>query len=439
MSDMVRTQRVRDAVTKTAKLLARDKVEIRQRGGQPAVHYNRDGTVQYVNLPMIPDEPTPAFLDAVQGFLDHEIAHVLFTDKLAEVAVLEPAIREGMNAEVLASTSNIFEDVRIERRMREEYQGSAHNLTKSLIFVLDESLKPRLLEANKLPDARARQASRASIAMVPWVRSLSGDVNADLWLKENGLEADMMLFGMVFPTMKARLAALTSSADAAQLAIDFLKAVSPPPEPEPEPEAGDEGEEDEDEKGEKSKMPSLGKGEDGTSDDDADDDDADADADDGEGDDQDASSGEGAGGSEDESGSDTHKPDKDGDENDGDTSDDDDDEDGDDDGDGDDDDDDGDEDGDEGFGDEDGDDDGEEDGEDGDDEDDDDGEGEHAVTLTEAMKRLDPTQRKLISDYNRKRKTVAQIAEQTGKSETTVAAELKAARTRLNRILEGAE
>jgi cobaltochelatase CobT len=407
----MKVQRLRDAVTKTAKLLARDKVEIKQQGGIPHVSYRPDGSVAYVNLPMIPDEPSPEFMNAVQGFLDHEIAHVLFTDKKLEAAALAPALKEGLPLDRLANLSNFFEDVRIERFMKAEYKGSGYNLTQSLNFVLRETILPKLKETDKLKDKDARLGERVQLTMLAWVRSRGGDTNSDLWLKENSLEAEATTLDKIFPTIRARLAALKTSGDSAELAVDFYRAITPPappPEAEPEPEdgEGDFG----DEKGE---------GEDGEQ------------SDDGEGEDDESEDGEGAGGSEDESDSDTHKPDEDGDENDGDESDGDDDADADGDADGDDDG----ESGDEGEG---------ADGKSSDDDESDDdaedeqSEGKDDVSLTAAMQMLKPQQRKLITDYNKKKKSVAQIASESGRSEATVTSELLATRRRLNELLAGA-
>jgi hypothetical protein len=80
MSALLKTAKIRESITKTTRLLVRDKVEVRQRGVQPLVAYNKDGSVKFINLPVIPDSPSPEFMDAMQGFLDHEAAHVFFTN-----------------------------------------------------------------------------------------------------------------------------------------------------------------------------------------------------------------------------------------------------------------------------------------------------------------------------------------------------------------------
>lgn len=441
MVQMMKVERVRDAITKTAKLLARDKVKVQQRGGQPHVMYDRDGKVQYINLPMIPDDPSQELLNAVQGFLDHEVAHVLFTDKLAEYAGIERAKKAGLPLQSVVSMSNIFEDVRIEKKMRVAYQGAARNLTTALEFVLDKQIAPALADADKIADPNKRSGLRRAQAMVPYIRARSGDANAEKWLVDNHLIDDVKAYDAAFPTLVARLKALETTADTIQLAIDFVEAITPKePEPEEQPEE-DDG----------TPPPSLGEREDGESDDgdptdgedegpegdeDEDDDDFEPDewdedddfeedpdlADDGDdGDDDDFKENDG-----------DDKPDQgdDGEEEDG------------------------------GMNGEDGGDDteqkgkgdqssegkqpdkgenGEEEGEDEEDEDDAEGSGgeKNDVTLTDAMRMIEPTHRKLLMDYNRNRKSVERLATERGVSIDGIADQLRTARRQLNAALNG--
>lgn len=265
MSNFLRTERIREAVTKTAKLLVRGKIEVTQQGAQPYVRYNHDGSIACVNLPMIPEAPSAEFLDAVQGFIDHEVAHVLFTDKLAEIEVLERAAKEQrLPLERIASLSNAFEDVRIERLMKLEYEGAAYNLTRSLEFVMGGAIKQALDACDHIPDEERSQA-RAINGLLVWIRAQGGDHNAQLFIDENNLSPDFAVFSDLFPDMAQRLAAMESSADAAQLGIDFYVAITPPSPPAEEP----EGEEEEDHDN-----PSLGKAKDGTAEDTPEDDDA---------------------------------------------------------------------------------------------------------------------------------------------------------------------
>jgi hypothetical protein len=74
-----------------------------------------------VNIPHIPEDASDDLLIATQGFLDHEVAHVLFTD----YAAIKIAYEEGF-----ASLHNIIEDSFIERKMAVVFAGSAYNLSE---------------------------------------------------------------------------------------------------------------------------------------------------------------------------------------------------------------------------------------------------------------------------------------------------------------------
>lgn len=74
-------------------------------------------------LPALPDNAPDALLEAIQGYLDHETAHVLFTDF------------ENKKAKTLTpeefSCVNAVEDIRIERKLATLFPGVPYNLRKA--------------------------------------------------------------------------------------------------------------------------------------------------------------------------------------------------------------------------------------------------------------------------------------------------------------------
>jgi cobaltochelatase CobT len=57
------------------------KVKVTQQGTSAFVQFDtKTNAPMRVNLPYLPDDATDELLNAVQGFLDHEVAHILFTD-----------------------------------------------------------------------------------------------------------------------------------------------------------------------------------------------------------------------------------------------------------------------------------------------------------------------------------------------------------------------
>jgi len=78
-------------------------------------HAYTDG--KHINIPVLPENDQDSLI-AVRGFLDHEAAHVRFTD----MTVHKP---EGFTGVLL----NLLEDIRIEHRIAQHYPGSKQNLT----------------------------------------------------------------------------------------------------------------------------------------------------------------------------------------------------------------------------------------------------------------------------------------------------------------------
>lgn len=76
-----RIQILREAVVKLTQLLAQEGVTVTQRGHRAFVKSDsRTGKPVLVNIPSIPDDATEDLIIAIQGFIDHEVAHILFSD-----------------------------------------------------------------------------------------------------------------------------------------------------------------------------------------------------------------------------------------------------------------------------------------------------------------------------------------------------------------------
>lgn len=432
MSNIMKVERVRDSITKVAKLLTRDSVDIRMRGDGAHVAYNPDGSVQYVSLPNVPEDPSPEFLDAIQGFLDHEVAHILFTNHVEAMKLIKGAASEGLKADQVMMFSNVFEDIRIERNMKGQFKGSTYNLSKTLDYLIERTILAAVKSASAVEDPAKRAMQRILAGFVMYARSLDGDTTCEAFIADQGLTADYIPVGLLMPTLKSRINALETTEDAVRLAIDFVKAMKEASEP-GEGEGGEDESDSEDgkkeDKADKRDNPSLGTKSDGNNDDQADpdggdnegDDDADGDDDDweeDESDDWDDDADEDGEGGEDQG--DTEKENKgkgdpeDGDDDAGDE---------------------GDEDGGKGE-DPEGEDESPEEGED--ESDDEDGGGRRkGKTLKEAMKLLLPQQRNLLFDYNNRKKSVDRIAEKRGMSRASVESGLLDARRELKRIMKG--
>jgi len=77
-------------------------------------------------LPVLPDDASQELLDVTHGYVDHEAAHVIFSDF---------KVGKGLEAKLFACL-NVLEDVRAEREMSELWAGTAHNLRRTTEWTL---------------------------------------------------------------------------------------------------------------------------------------------------------------------------------------------------------------------------------------------------------------------------------------------------------------
>ena len=71
---------MRQAIATVTQTLSGADVQVTQSGIEAWVRNDASGKPVQVNLPYLPDNADDALIDAIQGFLDHEVAHILFTD-----------------------------------------------------------------------------------------------------------------------------------------------------------------------------------------------------------------------------------------------------------------------------------------------------------------------------------------------------------------------
>lgn len=134
-------QDFRDCVKRVVAMLSGKQIPVAERGNEAYVRYNWRGEPVLVNIPSIPDDASPTLMNAVRGFLDHEVAHILFT---------EPKVAMQMRERGKAPSTglwNALEDVFIERRMGQVFNGTRRNLLATQSLVIDKYFR------NKVPEA----------------------------------------------------------------------------------------------------------------------------------------------------------------------------------------------------------------------------------------------------------------------------------------------
>lgn len=102
-------------------------------------------------LPSLPDKLPGPLVEMIRGYLDHEVAHILFSD----FRLLKKATEIGRKDKShLKFVFNAVEDIRIELKMAEVYKGSGINFKKSRDLSI-EKLKERLSAADSDPILKA--------------------------------------------------------------------------------------------------------------------------------------------------------------------------------------------------------------------------------------------------------------------------------------------
>ncbi|HHR5528325.1 TPA: cobaltochelatase CobT-related protein [Klebsiella quasipneumoniae] len=131
-------QDFRDSVKRVVGLLSGKNIPVAECGDTAYVRYNKKGEPVMVNIPSIPDDASPALMNAIRGFLDHEVGHLLFTD--------EKVVKKMRNTKAFGLW-DALEDVYIERRMSEVFTGSRRNLLSTRNLMIDKYFNPHIKKA----------------------------------------------------------------------------------------------------------------------------------------------------------------------------------------------------------------------------------------------------------------------------------------------------
>ncbi|EPG8501103.1 cobaltochelatase CobT-related protein [Klebsiella pneumoniae] len=131
-------QDFRDSVKRVVGLLSGKNIPVAECGDTAYVRYNKKGEPVMVNIPSIPDDASPALMNAIRGFLDHEVGYLLFTD--------EKVVKKMRNTKAFGLW-NALEDVYIERRMSEVFTGSRRNLLSTRNLMIDKYFNPHIKKA----------------------------------------------------------------------------------------------------------------------------------------------------------------------------------------------------------------------------------------------------------------------------------------------------
>ena len=123
-------------------MLSEKDVEIIFAGTQAQTGYDEAGNPTNITLPMLSENVDDVMRTYIKGFLDHESAHVLYTDGpifRKRIEKIEKKYGEKV-AQMVLMLFNVAEDARIEELMKKRYKGSKENFSNVLKMILEKNL-----------------------------------------------------------------------------------------------------------------------------------------------------------------------------------------------------------------------------------------------------------------------------------------------------------
>ena len=248
---------LRQVVERVVQILSKRQIPVTQRGTTAFVEWDQ-ATLEpkRVNIPSLPDDASDELIEAIEGYIDHEVGHLLDTDpKATKVATLEQQrTRSPVN-----DMRNLIEDARIEKRQMDRFRGSAYNLANVGQFVLGQMHQ----ELGRVTDQKQREA----MLMMPAVRAWAGQELYRNFLEDGGYSREVQpIADKIGPDVLDKIARVTSNEDSLQVArevIARMKSDGPPPPPSspPQSEPGDSPEEQDEEEGDEPEQSGQGEAE----------------------------------------------------------------------------------------------------------------------------------------------------------------------------------
>ncbi|WJW83908.1 hypothetical protein QU516_17370 (plasmid) [Moellerella wisconsensis] len=205
----------RDSLQTVVSLLTSRKIRVVDFGTSAyCAHDKKTGELLYINIPSIPDSASDALLCAIRGFVDHEVAHVLFTN---------PKISTMMSSKVSHALWNVVEDTFIERKMSSMFTGSRKNLIKVQKHLIESFFEPKI-------DTYIREYGKNNkglfldIFLMPVSRAYCGHGPFIEFMEPYWGRFSEELAVLDSINYKTRINRITKSEGSAKLAADLLRA-----------------------------------------------------------------------------------------------------------------------------------------------------------------------------------------------------------------------
>jgi len=234
---------LRQSIRKVTRLLTESKLPVIMAGMQAKVTYDGvTGKPTAVYLPSLPDNASEKLIDAIQGFVDHEVAHVLFSDF--------DALKEGQRMKI-PRLLNAVEDSFIERKIMAVYEGTKNNVSKMRDMFLDQFIEPHVVKAQA--DGMTDPKQWWAILGVCAIRAWAGHTEFEIYMSDKWDLLGNIAKLALEKNIRERLQAITCSNESLKVAIrisHIVKEAEKMPEEKPKPEPKEKDEEKPEEKDE---------------------------------------------------------------------------------------------------------------------------------------------------------------------------------------------
>ena len=214
---------LREVVKKLIPMLVQRNIKVTQMGTEAYVRADtRTHQPVSINIPAINDDADADFVRAIQGFLDHEVAHVLFTDFSLYGCDPRKSSKKSTkkSKERFINMHNIIEDTMIERLVVEEFPGSVKNLHSVREYFLDKIIVPALKSVDK-----KNQNEQFLLLLVVIMRALAGHQEMQEFMDNNNYWDNSIIkqfIAMIKPETKLLLKNCRTTKETAQIAADIL-------------------------------------------------------------------------------------------------------------------------------------------------------------------------------------------------------------------------
>lgn len=221
---------MRQAIATVTQTLSGADVQVTQSGIEAWVRNDATGKPVQVNLPYLPDNADDTLIDAIQGFLDHEVAHILFTDFKQAMKIKDKSLHQ---------LYNILEDARIEKEMAKKYRGSGTNLGNTADFFLENMIEPDVKKAIK---AGASEEEMVGLLMTPLLRGMSGQQRFESYMDDK--MPHIQNFYDKIKDLQPQIEALSSTKEVIDMAQTIIKRIKDEEPPAPDNDDSDDDQEE---------------------------------------------------------------------------------------------------------------------------------------------------------------------------------------------------